>query len=47
MMAGGAAEEAQTQAQVAGEAQPKKRHEKRLAVSLEEAKAIEVLLTCR
>ena len=46
MKAGGEAGEAQTQAQVAGETQPKKRHEKRLAVSFEEAKAIEVLLAC-
>ena len=44
MKAGGEAEDAQTQAQVAGETQPKKRHEKRLAVSFEEAVAIEVLL---
>ncbi len=44
MKAGGEAEEAQTQAQVAGEAHSKRRHEKRLAVSYEEAKAIEVLL---
>jgi len=44
MKAGGEAEEAQTQAQVAGETHSKRRHEKRLAVSFEEAKAIEVLL---
>ena len=31
---------------MAGETHSKKRHEKRLAVSFEEAKAIEVLLAC-